>query len=222
MSTDRREFLGAMLAVGAATRLEGISAPGAAAASDGANVAWLKRIRGKHRAVFDSPRDDVTGVIRAWIWLNQCRGLLNAKDKDCTAVLVLRHAGATLAMDDDFWAHYEVPMGSSTPEKPNIPRHNPQMAAVLKDVGATLPPPARPWAEGVGLDALIQRGGVVVVCEFAFWYVVSRVMKHDTVDEAHARDIALAHLLPGISLAPSGFFALAAAQEHGCSFVTNV
>jgi hypothetical protein len=161
-------------------------------------------------------------VIRSWIWLNQCRELLRAKDKDCTAVLVLRHAGATLAMDDAFWERYQVPLTGSTQEKPNIPGRNPQMAAVMKDVGGSLPPPARPFAQGVGLDALIERGGVVVVCEFAFWYVMSRIMTHDKVDEARAREVAMAHLIPGISLAPSGFFALAASQEHGCSFVTNV
>jgi hypothetical protein len=164
----------------------------------------------------------VTGILRAWIWLNQCRALLDAKEKDCSAVLVLRHAGATLAMNDTFWDRYEVPMSSSTAEKPNIPRHHPQMAAVLKDLGASLPTPARAWSEGVGLDALIARGGIVVVCEFAFWYVMSRIMTHDKVDESRAREIAEAHLLPGVTLAPSGFFALAASQEHGCSFVTNV
>ena len=99
--TDRREFLGSLIAAGAATQVEGLAHPAADPAPDG--VAWLKRIRGKHRAVFDSPRDDVTGVLRSWIWLNQCRGTLGAKDKDCTAVLVLRHGGATLAMNDAFW-----------------------------------------------------------------------------------------------------------------------
>ena len=39
--------------------------------------------------------------------------------------------------------------------------------------------------------------------------------------EADAREKALGHLVPGISLVPSGFLALAAAQQQGCSFVTN-
>lgn len=219
---DRREFLGSLLAAGAVARGDGFMEPSPGPEPGGSGVAWLKRIRGKHRAVFDSPRDDVTGILRAWIWLNQCRGLLGARDKDCTAVLVLRHGGATLAMDDAFWSQYEVPMSGSTPEKPNIPKKHPQMAALLKDLGPSLPSPARPWAQGAGLDALLDRGGVVVVCEFAFWYVMSRVMTRDKVDEARAREIAMAHLLPGISVAPSGFFALAAAQEHGCAFVTNL
>lgn len=217
---DRREFLGTLLAAGAVAKADVLAEP----APPGGRVGqeWLKRIRGKHRAVFDSPRDDVTGVLRAWIWLNQCRGVFGAHDRDCTAVLVLRHAGASLAMTDAFWEQYEVPLSGSTPEKPNIPKRNPQMAARLQDLSASLPTPARPWAEGAGLDALIDRGGVVVVCEFAFWYVMSRVMTRDKVEESRAREVAMAHLVPGISIAPSGFFALAASQERGCSFVTNV
>ena len=219
---DRREFLGSLIAAGAAARVDGLMEPSSSPDPGASGVTWLKRIRGKHRAVFDSPRDDVTGILRAWIWLNQCRGLLGARDKDCTAVVVLRHAGATLAMNDAFWDRYEVPLTGSTPEKPNIPRRNPQMTGVLKELPGTLPTPARPWAQGVGLDALIDRGGIVVVCGFAFWYVMSRVMTHDKVDEDRARAVAESHLVPGISIAPSGFFALAAAQEHGCGFVTNV
>ncbi len=219
---DRREFLGSLIAAGALARVDGFTEPSPAPEPGVSGVAWLKRIRGKHRAVFDSPRDDVTGLLRAWIWLNQCHGLLGAKEKDCTAVLILRHGGATLAMNDAFWEQYEVPMSGSTAEKPNIPRRNPQMAAMLKDVAAGLPSPARPWSQGVGLDAFIDRGGIVAVCEFAFWYVMSRVMTRDKVDEARDRAVAIDHLVPGISIAPSGFFALAAAQEHGCSFVTNV
>ena len=217
---DRREFLGTLVAAGAASRVEGLAVPTPANGDE--RVQWIKRIRGKHRAVFDSPRDDITGVLRAWVWLNQCQGLLGAKDKDCTAVLVLRHGAASLALNDAFWEKYEVPGSGSTTEKPNIPKRNPQMAAALKDLAATLPPPARPWGQGVGLDALIDRGGIVVVCEFAFWYVMNRLMTREKIDEARAREIAMAHLLPGASIAPSGFFALAAAQEHGCSFVTNV
>jgi hypothetical protein len=217
---DRRDFLGSLLAAGVITRGEVPSdrLPEAATAS----LPWLKRIRGDHRAVFDNPRDDGTGIIRAWIWLNQCRGLLDAKDDDCTAVVVLRHGGVTLAMNDAFWARYELTLSGGTAEKPNIPKRNPKLAAVMKEDMSGYPPPARPWAEGVGLDTLLGRGAVVLACEFAFWGLLSRVMSRDKIEEGPARAIATTHLLPGVSLVPSGFFALAACQQQGCGFVTNV
>jgi hypothetical protein len=217
---DRRDFLGSLLAAGVGARTDAVSErlPTAAKAS----LPWLKRIRGDHRAVFDNPRDDGTGVIRAWIWLNQCRGVLGAKDDECTAVVIMRHGGVTLAMNDAFWEKYELTLSGGTPDKPNIPKKNPRMAAVMKEDMSGYPPPARRWAEGVGLDALLTRGAIVLACEFAFWGLVSRVMNRDKVEEAAAREIAVAHLLPGVSLVPSGFFALAACQQQGCSFVTNV
>jgi hypothetical protein len=184
-------------------------------------MSWIAKIRGTHRAVFDNPRDDGTGLIRAWIWLNQCQSVLGAAGDDCTAVVVLRHGAVTLAMNDAFWAQYELALSGSTAEKPNIPKRNPQMAAAMVDSMGMFPPPARTFAQGLGLDALIARGGLVVACEFAFWGVTQRVQNRDKTTEAEARERALAHLVPGVSLVPSGFLALAAAQQHGCSFVTN-
>ena len=228
MSTDRREFLGALAGVGIGLGMTGAGPsrssppfPGLPQSSPAQGLPWLGQIRGAHRAVFDNPRDDGTGPIRAWIWLNQCRGVLGATPEDCTAVVVLRHGGVALAMNDAFWSQYELPLSGSTPEKPNIPKRNPQMASAMVEMMGSFPPPARTWAEGLGLDALIARGGIVVACEFAFWGIVQRVINRDKVTETEAREKALGHLVSGVSLVPSGFLALAAAQQQGCSFVTN-
>jgi hypothetical protein len=225
MASDRRDFLGTLMAMGALGAM-----PANAAAAPPAprpvpipqGLPWLTRIKGRHRAVFDNPRDDGTGLIRAWIWLNQCRAVLGAPAEECTAAVVLRHGGVTLAMQDSFWAQYDLALSGSTPEKPNIPKRNPQMAAAMVDTMASFPPPARMFAEGIGLDALIARGGIVLACEFAFWGLTQRVMNRDKIPESEARERALAGLLPGVTLVPSGFLALAVCQEQGCSFVTNV
>ena len=229
MPPDRRDFLGALVAVGIAGKGENLgkgetgttTSPGLPPSPAQSALPWLSRIRGTHRAVFDNPRDDGTGLIRAWIWLNQCQSLLGAAPADCTAVVVLRHGAVTLAMNDAFWSQYELALSGSTAEKPNIPKRNPQMAGAMGDAMGMFPPPARSFAEGLGLDALLARGGIVVACEFAFWGITQRVLSRDKSTEAEARDKALAHLVPGVSLVPSGFLALAAAQQQGCSFVTN-
>ena len=96
-----------------------------------------------------------------------------------------------------------------------------RVSRAMVDAMGSFPPPARAYAEGIGLDALIARGGIVVACEFAFWGITQRVMNRDKVPEAEAREKALSHLVPGVSLVPSGFLALAVAQQQGCSFVTN-
>jgi hypothetical protein len=221
MPTDRRDFLGALAAMGIAGKGDFPRSPGLPLSPVQSALPWLAKIRGTHRAVFDNPRDDGTGLIRAWIWLNQCQSLLGAAGEDCTAVVVLRHGAVTLAMNDAFWAQYEPALSGSTAEKPNIPKRNPQMAAAMVNSMGMFPPPARTFAQGLGLDALIARGGIVLACEFAFWGVTQRVLNRDKTTEAEARERALAHLVPGVSLVPSGFLALAAAQQQGCSFVTN-
>lgn len=221
MPGDRRDFLGSLLAVSLAGKVEGTSPNPQSPIPIPQAMSWLSKIRGTHRAVFDNPRDDGTGLIRAWIWLNQCQSVMGAAGDDCTAVVVLRHGAVTLAMNDVFWARYELAMSGSTPEKPNIPKRNPQMTAAMVDSMGMFPPPARTQAQGLGLDALIARGGIVVACEFAFWGITQRVLNRDKSTEAEARERALAHLVPGVSLVPSGFLALAAAQQQGCSFVTN-
>ena len=221
MPGDRRDFLGSLLAMGIAGKVEGTSPNPQSPVPNPQAMSWLSRIRGTYRAVFDNPRDDGTGLIRAWIWLNQCQSLLGAAGDDCTAVVVLRHGAVTLAMNDAFWAEYELALSGSTAEKPNIPKRNPQMAAPMLDSMGMFPPPAKTFAQGLGLDSLIARGGIVVACEFAFWGITQRVLNRDKSTEAEARERALAHLVPGVTLVPSGFLALASAQQHGCSFVTN-
>jgi hypothetical protein len=222
MPTDRRDFLGALVAMGIAGKVDEASSHPQSPIPIPQSLPWLAKVRGTHRAVFDNPRDDGTGLIRAWIWLNQCQSLLGAAADDCTAVVVLRHGAVTLAMNDTFWARYELALSGSTAEKPNIPKRNPQMASAMVDSMGMFPAPAKTFAQGLGLDALIARGGIVVACEFAFWGVTQRVLNRDKSTEAEARERALAHLVPGVSLVPSGFLALAVAQQHGCSFVTNV
>lgn len=223
MPSDRRDFLGSLLAVGIAGRGElaaGQPSPPSLFATP-QSMSWLSRIRGTHRAVFDNPRDDGTGLIRAWIWLNQCQSVLGAAGDDCTAVVVLRHGAVTLAMNDAFWAQYELALSGSTAEKPNIPKRNPQMAAAMVDSMGMFPPPAKPYAEGLGIDTLIARGGIVLACEFAFYFMTSRIMTRDKLSEAEAAEKARSFLVPGVTLVPSGFFALAVAQGQGCSFVTK-
>ena len=229
--TDRRDFLGAIVGAGILGKTgEGLGrlgkptvpSPGSPTLPQSSpGLPWLNSIKGAHRAVFDNPRDDGTGLIRGWIWLNQCRAVFGAKPDDCTAVVVLRHGAVTLGMNDAFWSQYELTLSGSTPDKPNMPKRNPQMAAAMTESMGMFPPPARAYAEGLGLDALLARGGIVVACEFAFWGITQRVMNRDKLGEAEAREKALSFLVPGVSLVPSGFMALAAAQEKGCSFVTN-
>ena len=49
--------------------------------------------------------------------------------------------------------------------------------------------------------------------------VVPRYQSAMNVSADEARKVAMTHLLPGVVLMPSGFFAVSRAQEAGCQFI---
>lgn len=75
------------------------------------------------------------------------------------------------------------------------------------------------WPDG-GLDTLVRRGAVVLVCNMALNAFASSVIeKKDQVDHAEAMTRAKAGLLPGTVLVPSGIFGVARAEEAGCHYI---
>lgn len=238
MTDDRRGFLERLVAGSALAA--GLGAPEAAHAAELAgtrpdppsrdlkplsntrwDLTWLKRIRGKHRAVFDNPGVDGTGVIRAWIWMNQCRAAFGTTDGDCAAVVVLRHGAVMLALNDASWARWEFQAMNHETGKREAVKKNPLLSTGVGKMMSGSPPSAQAMAEGMGLETLIGRGAVVLGCEFAFEGLVGQIAKKEGVEADKAAELARAGMIPGVTLVPSGFFALQVAQQKGCTFVTH-
>jgi hypothetical protein len=55
----------------------------------------------------------------------------------------------------------------------------------------------------------------------AFNNMVVPKYRQEGMSRAEAREEALAHLLPGVILQPSGFFATIRAQQAGCALFPN-
>src|SRR3954466_6113743 len=117
MTQNRREFIERL---GAGARLAGVPfsadalrafappSPSAPLAED-FDLSWAKRVTGKYRAVFDVPEiDSGYGVWRASIWAKNYADMLKVGPKDCSAVVVLRHNGIALAMQQSFWDTYGI------------------------------------------------------------------------------------------------------------------
>src|SRR5262245_4783567 len=117
MSQNRREFIehltaGAMLAgvpfSPDVVRAFAPPSPSALRAED-FDMTLTKRLNGKYRAVMDVPEiESGYGVWRASIWVGDYAAQLKAAPKDCSSVLVLRHNGIALAMQQSFWDTYGV------------------------------------------------------------------------------------------------------------------
>jgi hypothetical protein len=222
MTHNRREFIerlgaGAMLA-GAPFSPEAIRAfvsPVMPPAADEFDLTWPKRVTGKYRAIFDVPEiDSGYGVWRATIWAKQYAQFLKADPKDCSAVLVMRHHGIALAMQQSFWDTYGIAKTSQVTH-PLTEQPTDRNPALLSSTRNEVPAEA----DDMALDKYIARGGVALACNLAFDDMIALVVKKDAVPADAARKTALAALVPGVLLQPSGVFAALHAQDVGCKYL---
>jgi hypothetical protein len=180
------------------------------------DTSWPQKITGKYKAMFDVPEvEGGVGVMRAGIWQRQYADVLKAKPSDLSTVIVIRHAGIVLAMNQDFWTTYDVGKQRKLKDDDGkTMRFNP----VLSRPGQE----ATGGAAGLMLDSLIKGGAVALGCGLAFRAVVGLIQKQDKLDAPAARAKAMSMLVPGVIMQPSGIFADVMAQEAGCVFVNAV
>lgn len=219
MAGNRRDFLGRLAAGMSISALGAGMAPGSLSAeglprpvSDKFDMTWRDRVRGNFRSVFDSPKIEEGGELwRAAVWRDQIGETYGVKDDDITPVLVIRHAGIPLVMDDEFWARHEI--GKKRKVKDPWTGKTALTNPIRTFEGnAKVPPEMKDGA----LDGFMRRGGIVLACNFAFGLMVHLEAEADKEHAKEARDRAIAHLIPGVILQPSGFFALLEAQRAGC------
>ena len=178
------------------------------------DVSWPQRLKGRHKAVFDCTGiESGAGAWRMAVWASQVGEVLKAKPADISGALVFRQGAIVLAMQQAFWDKYELgkARGVTHPMTDEPTTKNP----VLLDEKDGIPPPF----DAASVPKQIARGVIVLACNMALQGMVGIVRKADGVDEAEAQKRAVAGLVPGIILQPSGVFAAALAQEAGCAYV---
>jgi hypothetical protein len=220
MSTDRREFLGTLAAAAlvgrtaGTVRTDGGSRGGKPASPSDWDVSWAEKQSGKHKAVFDNIEMSMgLGLLRALVWMKDYNEVYGTPASDMSAVVVLRHNAIWMAMDDAFWAHHNIgAMTKITDPKTKLPiKRNP----VLGPNVIGLPP-------ALADDSLhkLLSSATVLACNLAFTLdVVEKVKTDMKLDDAKAHEMALKHLIPGVTLQPSGVFAVLRAQEAGCQYL---
>jgi hypothetical protein len=235
MSTHRREFL-QHLALGAASAAALPSLLHASPAHDGAtrsdarfdefadvrsaddpafDTSWTAKVTGKHKALFDVPGvASGAGVLRAGLWAKQYTDVLKATPADLSAVIVLRHEGIILAMNQAFWDEYRIGKRNKVKDG-NDKKTDKNPALALPPAEGEKPKPF----DAFMLEQQIARGVIVLACNMAFGGCVRMVMKEDKLPQPEARAKALTMLIPGIIMQPSGIFADVLAQQSGCAFV---
>lgn len=215
LATSRREFMGT-LALGATGILAGM--PEVVKASSGSNAAlltdadeWFKKVKGKHRIVYDAPEPhEGFPVIWSWVYY-KTNNETGTPDNDMTAVIVLRHNAIPIAMENGLWSKYKF----GERFKVNDPSTN---TPALKNPYYI--PDNEMWKSlGVdGVKRLQERGAMVCVCDMALT-VMSMFAAKDL--EAKPEDVKadwVKGLLPGVQVVPSGVWAISRAQEKNCAY----
>ena len=218
IQTHRRGFLGTIAAAAAAglaslTPLRAVEAasrrggPLGSAAADPAFEAWLNRITGKHKMVFDAPEVN-SGMPVIWprVWLNTNNDNYGTTDAQNSGVVILRHASIPLAMQDAVWAKYNL--GEVFGIKDGD-------ASATRNVFAKQLPLPLP---GTGVEQLLAKGVLFGVCNVALTIYSGAVAQKMNLDPATVKADWVAGFIPGCQVVPSGVLAVSRTQEKGCAY----
>lgn len=208
--TARRGFLGRVAAFAAGLTVAAPAAasagtPNPATSADPALDAWFGRIKGKHRVIFDTPEPN-NGMAAIWprVYLNTMAATYPG---DATAVVILRHAGIPLGMNDALWAKYKLGETFNIKDGDSPAVRNPYATIT----GLPIP--------GLGIAELLKSGVLVGLCDVALTVYSSGAAQKMNMDPAAVKAEWIAGLLPGVQVVPSGVLGVAHSQELGCNYI---
>jgi hypothetical protein len=222
---SRRQFIANVAGDASALAAIGLSAPDVLAEgaprmpTQGAwDLSWLDRVqRAKHRQVFDAPGiAEGTALTNAIVWLNGYHEVYQTADADMAAVLVFRHHGLPVVLNDAMWARLklddEEKLKDPTTGEPTM--RNPFVNLKASDKNLLTFP------EG-GLDSLMARGVIVLCCNLALMRHAGQLAKAEGIPMEQAKQAMIDSVLPGVIRMPSGVFATSRAEEAGCLFLRS-
>jgi hypothetical protein len=241
--TARREFLGQIAAsaiviagtacaapatAGQTTAPSPAPAPGSQPATPAPTPthwddSWFAKLTAKHKAVFDSPAiDDGLAVFHASGYIGGMWDALGAGVDDVQIVLVMRHAGVPMVLNDAMWAKYEIGKERKIKDYSNdkFATRNPFFAAPAPANGAPRATRSsdRPQAT---LSWLGSHGHILLGCDLATRGLAFSFAEKTKGDQKAIYEELKANLVPGVILQPTGVYAVHRAQEAGCTFIRS-
>lgn len=215
---SRRRTL--LLAVLAAGTLLGLGLPARSALQarsreaglTAANDAWLDRLTGKHRQLFDMPSPNggipLVHILNFYDTYNKAYAV---PDADINAIGTFYGATTFYGLNDAMWAKYRLGEFSETQDpttgKPAIV--NPWRTAPVA-LGMTLPQ--------ASIESLQKRGATFIVCDNALGIFAALVAKARGLSAAEVDADFKANILPGVTRVPGMVVAIQKAQERGITY----
>jgi len=214
-STTRRTFIGS-LAMGATGALAALSTETQAASVESGNLGaeadkWFKKVKGKHRIIYDAPEPhDAMPLIWTWAFY-KTNNESGTPDTDMTAVVVLRHNGIPLGMQDQLWEKYKF--GEAFHINDNTTKSPATRNPFYTPKEGDYPIP------GIdGIKTLMARGAMFCICDLALTVYSGMIAKGMNLNPEEVKKDWVAGLLPGVQVVPSGVWAVGRAQENGCAY----
>ena len=217
--TPRRGFLATVAAAGATLGLTAVRpshvqaeagsgrppSVGSGASADPAFEAWLARIAGPHRQVFDAPHpnEGLPGIYPR-VYLETMKATY--PDQQITAVVILRHSALGLAFNDAIWSKYRI--GEQIGVKDGSAPATRNVFATIEELGIP----------GLGIAELLKSGVLVGVCNVALTLQSAGAAKRMGLDAAAVKKEWTDGVLSGIQIVPSGVMAIGRAQEMRCTY----
>ena len=212
----RRTFLGRLAAAAAALAATPLivraGSPTDNASAPGAPDAWMSGLAGaKHKQVFDAPEPNGGfPMIFAGAYLGTMTETYKLGPKGAHAVIILRHMGAPMALNDAMWNKYKI--GASTKvDDPATKAPATRNIFVNSREGDIMRPD---WS----LEKMIAKGVTVGVCNVALTVLSGMFGAPIGVKPEDALAEWKANLVAGAQVVPSGVLAIGRFQEAGCTY----
>jgi len=227
-SSHRREFLAHVATAAAVLAGTACAAPLAAAGLNGSSAGgthkapfnddWTRRVAAaKHKAVFDSPGvDDGLALTHATFFMQGYREQTGEAGADVVPVVVLRHSGTVIALNDMLWEKYAIGERAKVkdPRTGKDAVRNPFLNVTKDDKEPLVSPEA-------SLEGLIASGAVLLACNKAAMRYAGQMAQKFNRDVEEVRAEIRANIVPGVMLQPSGIYATLRAQDVGCAFLKS-
>lgn len=208
-------LVGCAPATVATSTANGVSTPGASSAEW--DLRWIDALRpATDRAVFDWPSagDPADSIVLqlAERYLDNCRSVYREGAYDAGVVLNIRTQAIGAAMTDRLWERYAL--GAEY----NIKDPHTQALATRNPFWHRAPSPA-PGITLPSMADLIERGAIVLVCDFAMGHLSRRLATKSGRSQQDVHAELRQGLIPQAYAVPSGIFGLARAQNAGCAYM---
>lgn len=229
--TSRRKFLGTLTTGAAALSLGGIMSPLQQLHAKSETIIengidpdeWFKKIKGKHRIVFDASRPHEVFPFawpKVFLMTNAATG---TPEKDCSVVVVLRHNAIPFAFEDRLWAKYKFAEVFNAGETGGVFQASDAATAVSYRNPFWKPKKGDFQIPGIGdvqigINELQESGVMFCVCQAAMTVYSTAVAQGMNLKPEEVLDDWRTGLIPGIQEVPSGVWAVGRAQEHGCAY----